>query len=58
MGNAMVTIILQISDATPIIRPIIRVISDLKVDFNYLCDLDEMFYTTQFKDGEFLIPHL
>ena len=53
MMNAMVTIIFQISDATPIIRLLIRVISDLKVTFNYLSDLDEMFYTNQLKDGEY-----
>ena len=53
MANAMVTIIFQISDATPIIRLLIRVISELKVNFNYLWDLDEIFYTKQLKDGEF-----
>ena len=47
----MVTIIFQISYATPIIRLLIRVISDLKVNFNFL-DLDEMFYTKQLKDGK------
>ena len=52
MANAMVTIIFQISDATPTIRLLIRVISDLKVNFNYLSELDEMFYTKQLKDGE------
>ena len=52
MVNAMVAIICQISDATPIIRLLIRVISNLKVNFNYLWDLDEMFYTKQLKDGE------
>ena len=51
MGNAMVTIIFQISDATPIIRLLIRVINDLKVNVNYLSDLDEMFHTKQLKDG-------
>ena len=49
----MVTIIFQISDATPIIRPSIRVISGLKVNFKYLWDLDEMFFTKQLKDGEY-----
>ena len=49
----MVTIIFQISDSTPIISLLIRVISDLKVNFNYLSDLDEIFYTKQFKDGEY-----
>ena len=52
MANAMVTIIFQISDATPIISLLIRVISGLKVNFKYLWDLDEMFYTKQLKDGE------
>ena len=48
----MVTIIFQISDATSIIRPLIRVISDLKVNFNYLSYLAEMFYNKQWKDSE------
>ena len=52
MANAMVTIIFQISDATPIISLLIGVISGLKVNFNYLSDLDEMFYTKQLKDGQ------
>ena len=42
----------QISDATPIISLLIRAISDLKVNFNYLSYLDEMFYTKQLKGGE------
>ena len=46
----MVTIIFQISDATPIIDVLIRVISDPKV--NYLWDLNEMFCTKQLRDGE------
>ena len=52
MANAMLTIIFRIFDATPIISLLIRVISDLKVNFNYLWDLDEMFYTKELKDGE------
>ena len=51
MVNAMVTIIFQISDATPIIRLLVRVISGLKVNYNYLWDLDEMFFTKQLKEG-------
>ena len=31
---------------------LIRVIIDLKFNFNYFWDLDEMFYTKQLKDGE------
>ena len=67
MTITMVTIIFQICDATLIIRLLIRVISDLKVNFNYVSNLDEVFYTKQFKDGEcngdnyffkFLMPHL
>ena len=34
------------------IRLLIKAISDLKVNFNYLSDLDEMFYTKQLKDGK------
>ena len=52
MANAMVTIIFQISDATPIIRLLIKLISDLKVNFKYLWDLDEIFFNKQLKDGE------
>ena len=36
-----------------IIRLLIRVVSDLKVNFNYLWDLDEIFITKQLKDGEY-----
>ena len=50
MVNAMVTIIFQISDFTPIIRLLIWVISDLEVNFNFLWDLDEMFCTKYLKD--------
>ena len=42
----------QISDAMPIIRPLVRVISDIKVNCNYLSGLDEMVYTKQLKDDE------
>ena len=53
MANAMVTIIFQISDATPIIWLLIRVISDLKVTFNNLLDLDEIFYKTNWVKHRF-----
>ena len=52
MAITLLSINFQISYATPIIRLLIRVISELKVNFNYLWDLDEMFYTKQLKDGE------
>ena len=50
--NTVVTFIFQISYATPVIRPLIMVISDLKINFICLSDLDEMFYTKQLKDCE------
>ena len=53
MANAMVTIIFQISDAALIIRLLIRVISGLKVNFKYLWDFGEMFFTKQLKDNEY-----
>ena len=63
----MVIIIFQISNAMPIISLLVRLISGLKVDFKYLWDWDEMFFTKQLKDGEcndenyffrFLMPRL
>ena len=48
MAIKMVTIIFQISNATPIIS----LIRDIKVNFNYFPDLDERFYTKQLKDGK------
>ena len=45
MVNTLATIIFQISEATPIIMLLIRVISDLKVNYHYISDLDEMFHT-------------
>ena len=57
MANTMVTIIFQISYATPIIRLLIRVTSDLKVNYNYFLDLDEMFHTKQLKSGEYNSDH-
>ena len=58
--------IFQNSYATPIIRLLIRIVSDLKVTRNYLLDLNEIFYSDQSEDGEynsgnyfskFLMPH-
>ena len=49
MASAMVTIIFQICNVTPI-RLLIMIFNDLKVNFNYLSDLDEMFYTKELKD--------
>ena len=53
MVNAMVTIVFQVSYATVIIILLIRVIGELKVNYNYLSDLDEMFYTKLLKDDKY-----
>ena len=50
MANTKMGFIFQIYYATPKIRLLIRVISDLKVTYNYLSNLDEMFHTKQLKD--------
>ena len=49
----MMKFIFQIHYATPIIRLLIRVISDLKVTCNYLSDLNEILYNEQWEDGEY-----
>ena len=46
-------LIFQIYYATPIIRLLIGVISDLKVTCNYLSDLTEILYSEQLEDGEY-----
>ena len=43
----------QNSYATPLIRLFFRVISDLKVTFNYLLDLYEILYSNQLEDGDY-----
>ena len=53
MSNTVVTFIFQISYATPIIKLLIRVISDPKVTYNYLSDLHEILYSIKMKDGEY-----
>ena len=53
MENTMMAFIFQISYATPVITLLIRVISDLKANHNYLSDLDEIFHTKQLKNGEY-----
>ena len=51
----MVTIIFQISDATPIIRLLVRLISGLKVNFKYLWDWDEMFLLSNWRMGNAMV---
>ena len=53
MANLMVTIIFQNSYAMPLIRLLIRVISDLKVTCNSLSDLNEILYSEQLENGEY-----
>ena len=42
MENTMKAFIFRIPYATPIIKLLIRIISDLKANYNYLSDLDEI----------------
>ena len=49
----MMTFISQIYYATPIIRPLISVISDLKVTCNHLSDLNKILYSDQWEDGKY-----
>ena len=51
MLNTVVTCIFQISYATPIIRLLIRVISDLNFNCCYFLDLNK--HTMQLKDGDY-----
>ena len=53
MESTMMAFLFQVSYATPVIKLLIRVISDLKANFNYSSDLDEMFYPKQLKNGEY-----
>ena len=50
MENTMMAFIYRISHASPIIKLLIRVISDLKANYNYLSELDEIFHTKQLKN--------
>ena len=57
--NTMATIFFLNFDTTPIIRLLTRVISDLKVTYNYLSDSNEMFHTKQLMNGEYLyMPYM
>ena len=47
MANTKMGFIFQICYATPVIRLLIGVISDLKVTCNYLSDLNVIFYSDQ-----------
>ena len=39
--------------ATPIIRLLIRIISDIAAYYNYLSDFNEILYSSHLKDGEY-----
>ena len=45
--------IYRISYASPIIKLLIRIISDLKANYNYLSDLDDMFHAKQLRNGKY-----
>ena len=53
MGNIMVTCGYQIYFAAPIVRLLIRLTGDLKVNCSYVLDLDKMFHTKQLMDSEY-----
>ena len=53
MAITIMIFIFQSYYATPIIRLLIRIVSDLKVTRNYLSDLNEIFYSDQSEDGEY-----
>ena len=39
--------------ATHIIRLLIRMLSDIKANYNYLSDFKEILYSSQLKDGKY-----
>ena len=49
----MAAIIFLNFHATPIIRLLIRIISDIAANYNYLLDVNEILYSSQLKDGEY-----
>ena len=53
MTNTIVTIIFPNSYATPIIRLLIGIISDVAANYSYLSDVNEILYSSQLKDGEY-----
>ena len=53
MENTTMAFMYRISYASPIIKLLIRIFSDLKANYNYLSDLDEMFHTKQLRNGEY-----
>ena len=53
MAITMAAVIFLNFHTTPIIRLLIRIVSDLKVTHNYLSDLNEILYSDQSEDGEY-----
>ena len=49
----MAAIIFLNFNGTPIIRLLIRIISDIAAYYNYLSDFNEILYSSQLKDGEY-----
>ena len=53
MAITMTAIIFLNFDAMPIIRLLIRIISDVTANYNYLSDFNEILYSSQLNDGEY-----
>ena len=53
MAITMAALILLNFHATPIIRLLIRIISDIAANYNYLSDFNEISYSNQLKDGKY-----
>ena len=53
MAITMAAIIFLTFHATPIIRLLIRIISDIATYYNDLSDFNEILYSSQLKDGEY-----
>ena len=53
MENTTMAFIYRIYYASPMIKLLLRTFSDLKANYNYLSDLDEMFHTKQLRNVEY-----
>ena len=54
MAITMAAIIFPNFHATPIIRLLIMIISDIAANYNYLSDFNEILYSSQLKDGKYI----
>ena len=53
MAITMASIIFLNFHATPIIRLLIRIISDIAAYYNYISDFNEILYSSKLKDAEY-----